>query len=90
MKNKEKLIDDFLNGADGELTITVHGSDVDIKGEINKGGAFMAAYSLLKAISRQQEKTFSETLNFMDALSGLFKTEVSENKRENNDGCKNN
>ena len=90
MKNEEKLIDDFFNGADGELTITVHGLDVDMKGEINKGGAIMAAYSLLKAISRQQEKTFSETLNFMDALRGIFNTEVSENKKENNDGRKNN
>lgn len=90
MENKEKLIDDFLNGADGELTITVHGSDVDMKGEINKGGAFMAAYSLLKAISRQQEKTFSETLGFMATLSGILNTEISENNKENKDGCKDN
>lgn len=90
MENEEKLIDDFFNGADGELTITVHGLDVDMKGETNKGGAIMAAYSLLKAVSRQQEKTFSETLKFMDALSCIFNTEVSENKKENIDGCKNN
>lgn len=90
MKNKEKLIDDFLNRADGELTITVHGLDVDIKGEINKGGAFMASYSLLKSISRLQEKTFSETLDFMAALSGILNTEISENNKENKDGCKDN
>lgn len=90
MENEEKLIDDFFNGADGELTITVHGMDVDMKGEINKGGAMMAAYSLLKAISRQEGKTFSDTLDFMDALSGILNTEVTENKRENNDGRKNN
>ena len=86
MGNEEKLIDDFFNEADGELTITVHGMDVDMKGEINKGGAFMAAYSLLKAISRQQERTFSETLAFMNALSGILNTEVSENKKEHKDG----
>lgn len=90
MENEENLIDGFFNRADGELTIIVHGMDVDMKGEINKGGAMMAAYSLLEAISRQQEKTFSETLDFMDALSGIFNTEVSENKKENNDGCKDN
>ena len=90
MENEEKIIDDFLNGADGELTITVHGMDVDMKGEINRGGAMMAAYSLLKAISRQQERTFSETLKFMDALSGILNTEVYDNKKENNDGSKDN
>ena len=89
MKNEEEIeeiIDHFLNGADGELIITVHGLNTDMKGEINKGGAMMAAYSLLKAISRQQEKTFSETLDFMNALSGILNTEVSENKKEHKDG----
>ena len=89
MKNEEEIeeiIDHFLNGADGELIITVHGLNTDMKGEINKGGAMMAAYSLLKAISRQQEKTFGETLDFMNALSGILNTEVSENKKEHKDG----
>lgn len=86
MENEEKIIDDFLNGADGELIIEVHGTNTHMKGDIDKGGAMMAAYSLLKAISRQQKKTFSETLDFMNALSGILNTEVSENKKENNDG----
>lgn len=81
MENEEEIIDDFLNGADGKLIIEVRGTNTDMKGEINKGGAMMAAYSLLKAISRQQEKTFSETLDFMDALSGILNTEILDNKR---------
>lgn len=51
--NKElKELQDFLNSANGEITITINGMMPHVQGNMNESGFILATFSLMKMIEQ--------------------------------------
>lgn len=65
-------LEDFLNSAHGELTITINGMVPNVKGKCNDAGAILAAFSGLKLLETQSGNDFEEVLSLMRDLQQVM------------------
>lgn len=71
--NKEvKELQDFLNSAYGEITITVNGMTPHVEGNMNESGAILAVFSLMKLIERTQNHDMKEVMEMLINLNDLM------------------
>ena len=71
--NKEvKELQDFLNSACGEITITINGSTPRVQGNLNESGFILAAFSLMKMIEQTQNHDMKEVMEMLINLNDLL------------------
>ena len=75
MKEIEEL-QEFLNSANGDLTITVNGMAPHISGNMNDSGAILAAFSMLKMIENTQGHDMKEVMEMLINLNDLLRYHI--------------
>lgn len=74
MDQKKEMdeLEEFLNSASGNLTITINGMVPNVKGNCNDAGAILAAFSGLKILEMQFGKDFDEIISLMHDLQKIM------------------
>lgn len=79
----QQLNDDLtklLDEANGDIFIEVNGMETHIGGQMNKPGALMAAYVVVKSLEVQGfSKSFEESIVLLDALKSILNSKIIEN-----------
>lgn len=71
--NKEvKELQDFLNSANGEITITINGMMPHVQGNMNESGFILATFSLMKMIEQTQNHDMKEVMEMLINLNDLL------------------
>jgi hypothetical protein len=71
IKEVEEL-KEFLDSANGNVTITVNGMVPHISGNMNDSGAILAAFSMLKMIEHTQGHDMKEVMEMLINLNDLL------------------
>lgn len=65
-----KDIQDFINGANASITISVEGAKREISGEANAAGVLLAAFAAVQAVTKWSEDcSFEEVLSLLTDLN---------------------
>lgn len=79
-KKETETLEDFLNSAHGQLTITINGMVPNVKGTCNDPGAILAAFGCLKLIEGTSGCDFKELVNMMCELNDVMKYTIVNRK----------
>lgn len=75
MKDVFDELEEFLQKADAEFTVTVNGMVPNVKGHGNDPGLIMTAFGTLK-ILENTGKSFDEILDMMKDLNAIMKYQI--------------
>lgn len=79
-EKETETLEDFLNSAHGQLTITINGMVPNVKGTCNDPGAILAAFGCLKLIEGRSGCDFKELVNMMCELNDVMKYTIVNRK----------
>lgn len=71
IKEVEEL-KEFLDSANGNVTITVNGMVPHVTGNMNDAGAILAAFSMMKVIEEKQGHDMQEVMNMLNNLNEIL------------------
>ncbi len=72
MKKEFDDLEEFLDKAKGQITITVNGMAPHVKGNINDQGIIMSALTMIKMLEVSQQGNFNEICNLLMQLNELM------------------
>lgn len=70
-------IKEFLEKANGEITVTVDGMAPHVSGTANDSGMMLVAFACLKCLEVGRDKNFDDTLEMMKNLNAIMGYHVS-------------
>ncbi len=73
---------EFLDSAEGNLTITINGMAPHIEGRCNDAGAILAAFSGLKILESQSGNDFEEVLSLMRDLQQVMGYQIFKRSKQ--------
>lgn len=80
--NVQQLNDELtevLDDANGKVTIEVNGMESHVKGQMNRPGALMIAYTAIKSLEvKGFTESFEESIVLLDALKSVINSEITE------------
>lgn len=71
-------LEEFLNKASGKLTIEVDGMTPHIKGDVNKAGALMAAFAVMKFMEMLCKNDMESAFDTIRQLDEVMNYEIKD------------
>lgn len=75
MKELDEL-KEFLEKANGKITIKVDGMIPHVEGTINDSGMMMAAFACMKCIEKRKGGNFNDTVEMMKKLNAVMEYHI--------------